>query len=162
MEDYIKKLEIKTLRGKCENEFSIENRLYHPKKFFNTFNLKKLREDEENKIKEDLKFKKLGERKANINNGYKEKAYNQKVDISAFDLKTNQIIRGLYIKLLQNNNKFMFSPKILELIQFRERMKEISKFLEFTFFPKDDLIKIEIVKLDNQIIDYFNLFKYLY
>ena len=162
MEDkeLIKKFEVKLFKGKTREEFKIKNKITYNKRFIPVSNLKKIKEAELKKEKEDLEIKKaLENKKSNSNLLFQ--SYNQK-ELSAFDLKTNEIIRELYLKLIPNNNAFMFKPDILKLIKFRDRMKIIRKFFNFTYFPKDNLIKIEIIKMDNEIIDYFNLFEAFY
>ena len=162
MEDkeLIKKFEVKLFKGKTKEEFNFKNKIKYPKRFIPVSNIKEIKEAELKKEKEDLKIKKALENKKNNSNLLFQK-YNQK-EISAFDLKTNEIIRELYLKLIPNNNAFMFKPDILKLIKFRDRMNKIRKFFNFTYFPKDNLIKIEIIKMDNEIIDYFNLFEAFY
>ena len=77
-------------------------------------------------------------------------------------MKTNQIIRSIYkFCLKSSNNAYYFNPNILELIKYQDRLKYIQKFFYIIYSRSHNALIFQISKLDNEIMESFNLYEFL-
>lgn len=86
----------------------------------------------------------------------------RKGELSAYDVETNLMVREIYKFCLKaSNNSHYFNPNILELIKYKDRLKYFQNFFYIIYCRTKNALIFQVQKLDNEVMERFNLYEFL-
>ena len=145
----------RTIQNKIKTEKKVDKISLLKKQFKKELELLRESENERNKeIKNVLKTKK--------EENPKPSGVLKKNELSAYDVETNCLIREIYRYCLRSsNNSYYFNPNILDIIKYKDRLKLLQKFFSICYYKPRNALVFEVQKLDNYLMEKFNLYEFL-